>query len=265
MTITELGQQAGSITNTDDALAALGAHRDVLPPQAYEQLDTQGYLVLYDVLDPQWLAQIQQRLRELLVLEGPAAGMEVTRQAGVDMLANLLNKGEMFERMLRVPQVLAAAHHVVPDLRVNSLNYRLAPPGSGSQQLHSDCDLHLREDGGYRLCNSMWVVDEFTADNGATRVVPGSHRSGKLPAEVMADPLAPHPDEIVLTAPAGSVIVFNAHLWHSGTLNRSPKPRGGMTLSFTRRDQRQQLDQAEYIRKKVYDRLSPAERYLMDV
>lgn len=253
------------IASTDDALAAMGAHRDVLPPAAYEQLDSLGYLVLHDVLDPEWLGQIQQRLAELLVLEGPAAGMEVTRQPGVDMLANLLNKGEMFERMLRAPQVLAAAHHVLPDMRVNSLNYRVAPPGSGEQELHADCDFRPREDGGYRLCNSMWVVDEFTADNGATRVVPGSHKFGKLPAEVMADVLAPHPDEVVLTAPAGSVIVFNAHLWHGGTMNRSARPRGGMTLSFTRRDQRQQLDQAEHIRKKVYDRLSPAERYLMDV
>lgn len=252
-------------TSTDEALEAMGATRDVLTSAQYEHLDRQGYLVLSEVVDPAWLRAIHDRLDQLIAEEGPIAGHEVARQPGVTMLADLLNKGQMFERMLRVPEVLAAAHHVLGDMKVNSLNYRTAPPGGGEQYLHSDCDFLVRDDGSYRICNSMWVVDEFTADNGATRVVPGTHRSGRLPQDVLDDVVAPHPDEVVLTAPAGSVIVFNSHLWHSGTPNRSNASRGGMTLSFTRRDERQQLDQAEHIRKQVYDRLSPAERFLMDV
>lgn len=254
-----------SITSTDGALARLGATRDVLSDDEHEHLDTQGYLILSGIVDDAWLVAMRTRLDELLVLEGPAAGHEVTRQPGMDMLANLLNKGEVFERMLRTPKVLAAARHVLGDVRVNSLNYRSAPPGHGEQALHSDCNFGVRDDGSYRICNSMWAVDNFTTDNGATRVVPGTHRSGKLPADVTEDPMAPHPDEVLLTAEAGSVIVFNGHLWHSGTANRTIRSRGGMTLSFTRRDERQQLNQAEHIRKRVYDRLSPAERYLMDV
>lgn len=259
------GNGAGPITDTAQAMAALGATRDVLPPEAYDQLDREGFLVLPDVVDPDWLAQLQNRLKELQVSEGPSAGHEVARQPGVNMLANLLNKGVMFERMIKVPQVLAAAHHVLGDVRVNSLNFRSAPPGHGAQELHSDCGFNLREDGSYRICNSMWVVDDFTTENGATRVVPGTHSSGRLPEDVVDDVMAPHPDEQLVTAKAGAVIVFNAHLWHSGTVNRTQVPRGGMTLSFTRRDERQQLNQAEYIRKQVYDRLSEAERYLMDV
>jgi ectoine hydroxylase-related dioxygenase (phytanoyl-CoA dioxygenase family) len=111
----------------------------------------------------------------------------------------------------------------------------------------------------------MWCLDDFTELNGATRCVPGSHRSGRSPADDLGDPTKDHPDQILLTAPAGSVIIFNAHLWHGATLNTTDQRRRGMTMSYARRDEPQQLDQKAYIRKAVYDRLSPAARYLLDV
>lgn len=270
MAMTALAESTDAATSelpatTEQALGALDVTSDVLTAEQYEHLDTHGYLMLPDVVDPEWLGEIRDRLQERLEKEGAAAGHEVSRQFDVNMLANLLNKGEMFERMVRAPQVLAAAHHVLGDMKVNSLNYRLVQPGRGQQELHSDCDFRVREDGTYRICNSMWLVDDFTADNGATRVVPGTHRSGKLPIEVVEDPMANHPDEQIVTGKAGSVMIFNSHLWHGGSLNRSDGSRGGMTLSFTRRDERQQTNQAEHIRKQVWDRLSPAERFLWDV
>lgn len=253
-----------AVDSTDQALADLGVTADTLPPEAYRQLDEQGFLPVPGLIDPSWLQELRSRTEELLAAEGGAAGHEVGAQTGVDMLADLLNKGEVFERMLRTPQVLAAVHHVLGDFRVNSLNYRAAPPGSGNQGLHSDCG-NPTDDGRYRICNSIWLLDDFTADNGSTRYVAGTHTAGKLPGDVMPDTLAPHPDQQLLTGTAGTVVIFNAHLWHGGTQNNTAIARRGMTLSFTQRDLPQQLDQAEYIRKRVYDRLSPAERYLLDV
>jgi ectoine hydroxylase-related dioxygenase (phytanoyl-CoA dioxygenase family) len=167
--------------------------------------------------------------------------------------------------MLRVPQVLAAANHVLPgDLKVCALNFRAARPGEGNQELHSDYGA-LRDDGSFKLCNSIWLLDDFTSENGATRIVPGSHRSGRLPADDMDDPLAPHPDEIVFNAKAGTVVVFNGHTWHGGTQNRTNVPRRAMTFAYARRDENQQFDVATNMRKETYDRLSPAERFLLDV
>ena len=65
------------------------------------------------------------------------------------------------------------------------------------------------------------MLDDFTPDNGATRMMPGSHTWGTRPQDVLADPMAPHPQEVLLTGKAGSVAVMNAHLWHGGTANRS--------------------------------------------
>jgi hypothetical protein len=55
------------------------------------------------------------------------------------------------------------------------------------------------------------LLERFTPDNGATRLVPGSHRWGRRPQDVLADPMAPHPQEVLLLGRAGSVAVMNSH------------------------------------------------------
>ena len=119
--------------------------------------------------------------------------------------------------------------------------------------------------GEFCVCNSIWLLDDFTAENGATRVVPGSHRSGLHPREALADPKAPHPEEVLLTAPAGTVVVFNSHTWHGGTLNRTSRPRRALHSYFCRRDQPQQLDQRRYLRPETRARLSEAALWILDV
>ena len=96
-------------------------------------------------------------------------------------------------------------------------------------------------------------------------MVPGSHRYGRPASEALADPAAAHPDEVQLIAPAGTVVVFNSHLWHGGTLNRSDRPRRALHGYFTRRGNPQQLDQKTYIRPQARARLSPAAQFILDV
>ena len=81
----------------------------------------------------------------------------------------------------------------------------------------------------------------------------------------MPDPAAGHPDEVLITGRAGTVVIFNSHLWHGGTLNRSDRPRRALHSYFTRRANRQQLDQKKYIRQETLPHLSPAARFILDV
>ena len=178
----------------------------------------------------------------------------------------------MFEICFTHPRLLAVVSRVLQmDFKVHSLNSRAALPGQGQQALHADwtpsTEVHREQlrDGYYYVCNSIWLIDGFTRENGATRVVPGSHCSGKVPADEMEDPTRPHPDEVLLTAPAGTVVVFNGHTWHGGTLNVSARPRRGMHSAFIRRDQPQQTNQKEYITPQTYERLSAAAHFIMDV
>jgi ectoine hydroxylase-related dioxygenase (phytanoyl-CoA dioxygenase family) len=118
---------------------------------------------------------------------------------------------------------------------------------------------------GFQVCNSIWLLDDFTSDNGATRVVPGTHRSGQSPSDVLDDPGAAHPDQQLLLAPAGTVVIFNSHLWHGGTTNHTDRPRRAVHSYFTRRHQTQQLDQRAYVREETRRRMTPAVRHIVDV
>lgn len=251
--------------NIQQALTQFGVREDTLSAEEKQFLDDNGYLPLPGILSPQQVQAIANRLEALAVEEGDKAGLEVHQEKGTIRLSNLVNKDPLFEICFTHPRVLAAIAHVLQnDLKLSSLNARAALPGEGLQRLHVDWRGAV-EPGDYYVCNSIWLLDDFTAENGSTRVVPGSHRFGKAPQEVMADPAAPYPDEVQLLAPAGTVVIFNSHTWHGGTLNRTDKPRRAMHSYFCRRDQPQQLDQRKGLGPETLARLSDAEKFILDV
>jgi len=250
-----------------EALFALGVREDTLTQAEKAQLDRDGYLLLHHMFAREQAAAFAARLDELLAIEGDQAGLETHQEEGSDRLSDLVNKDPMFDITFTHPRLLAAvAHAIKADFKFSSLNSRFARPGQGQQGLHADLDEPVMAGPDEFLgCNSMWLLDDFTETNGATRVVPGTHRIRRLPYEEMPDPGAPHPREVKLVAPAGTVIVFNAHTWHSGTRNESSRPRRAMHAFFCRRDQPQQTNQRRYIRPETYARLSEAARYILDV
>ncbi len=246
------------------ALVGLGVTEASLDAETAARLDRDGYAPLPDVLSEAQLTAIRSRLAELLAAEGDQAGIEVHQEAGADRLADLINKGAMFDACFTDSRVLACIARVLGDFRLSSLNFRAARPGHGRQPLHADWGGPVLA-GDYQVCNSVWLLDDFTASNGATRVVPGSHRFGRAAREALDDPSADHPDEVRLIAPAGTVVVLNSHLWHGGTENRSGRPRRALHSYFTRRANRQQLDQRKYLRPETLARLSPAACFILDV
>lgn len=82
----------------------------------------------------------------------------------------------------------------------------------------------------------MWCVTPLTRDSGPLRVIPGSHRRREPPIDTehgYATGMGPHPGEVKIIAPAGSVILFNAaDLWHSGPFNYTPAARLAITAHF---------------------------------
>lgn len=81
-----------------------------------------------------------------------------------------------------------------------------------------------------------------------------------------ADPCDDHPDQVVVEAPAGSVIVFNAHLFHAGRSNLTEtEHRRALHCYFTRRDQKQQTNQRERLTAQTAARLTPLQRWILDV
>ncbi len=251
--------------NIAEALYELGVRDDTLTDDEKEQLDRDGYLPLRGLMTPEQVEAIRQRQAELLAEEGENAGKEVHQEMGTDRLSDLINKGQMYHVVITHPKLLAGIAHVLKgDLKLSSLNSRAALPQQGRQGLHADWG-RLETPGDYQVCNSVWLLDDFTPDNGATRVVPGTHCSGKQPGDEMANPADPHPDEVILLGKAGDVVIFNAHTWHGGTLNRTDHPRRAMHGYFTRRHQKQQLDQKKYLRPETAAQLSEAARVVLGV
>src|SRR5258706_3568989 len=141
--------------NVQEALAAMGVTADTLSQAEKEFLDQNGYLPLPNILSAEQLAQIRKRTDELIAAEGDAAGKEVHQEAGATRLSDLINKDPIFEICFTHPRMLAAISHVLGgDLRLSSLNYRSALPGSGLQGLHQDWASPTIP-GDYWVCNSI--------------------------------------------------------------------------------------------------------------
>jgi ectoine hydroxylase-related dioxygenase (phytanoyl-CoA dioxygenase family) len=229
-----------------------------------QALDTKGYVVLEQLLDKDALERLRARTEELYELEGERAGSEFLTETGSRRLANLVDKGHVYEEMIVHPRVLGLVGHVLgPRFKLSSLNARSANAHSGeAQPLHCDAGA-LPDDRGYWVCNTIWCLDAFTETNGPTRVVPGSQRWGKFPKDVLADPKAPHSEEVCLTAPAGSVIVMNTHAWHGGTANRSDSPRSALHAFYCRFDKPQQQYQKRLLRPETQAHLSREVREIL--
>ncbi len=232
--------------------------------QARAQLDRDGYVVLENFMGDQLLSEVRERVAQLFAIEGEQAGSEFKQEEQTRRLANLVDKGEVFERVIAMPEILDCLGHVLgPEFKLSSLNVRSANPHSTwVQPLHCDMGA-LPDENGYWVANTVWMLDDFTEHNGATRMIPGSHRSGHLPKDAVADPSAPHPGEILLTGKAGAVVVMNAHMWHGGTANRTANPRRAMHIFYARRDKPQQQYQKKLLRPEVQQRLSPDLRHLL--
>jgi len=228
------------------------------------QLDEQGFVVLEDCMGGDLLRELRARIAEVFDEERDRAGHEFRTEAHARRLANLVDKGEVFRRAILLPAVVACVRHVLgPQVKLSSLNARSADPnGEVPQPLHVDMSA-LPDEQGYWVCNTVWMLDDFTAENGATRVIPGSHRWGRRPQDELGDPRAPHPQEVLVLGRAGSIAVMNAHAWHGGTANRTTRPRLAMHAFYCRRDKPQQQYQKQLLRPEVQAACSPELREML--
>ena len=236
------------------------------PDQIPRQLDELGYVVFEDFINPGWLDELRTATEQQFEREGDQAGAEFRQESGSRRLANLVNKGEVFRRVIVEPRLLACIAMVLgPEFKLSSLNARSANPhNETSQPLHADMGA-IADDRGFQVCNSVWLLDDFTRHNGPLRVVPGSHHWKQLPQEALEDPAARHPDEVVLTAPAGTVIVMNAHAWHGGMANNTDRPRRAIHAFYARNDFPQQQYQKQLLSADVQAALSSEQRRVLAI
>jgi ectoine hydroxylase-related dioxygenase (phytanoyl-CoA dioxygenase family) len=112
------------------------------------------------------------------------------------------------------------------------------------------------------MCNTLWLIDDMSAENGATRLVPGSYLNELEPGqELDGDPTKTHPREIKIEGKAGQVVVFNGRTWHGGTQRTGGGPRRLLIGPFSVRSMYR--DQPLHVGPDTAARLTPAQRWLL--
>jgi ectoine hydroxylase-related dioxygenase (phytanoyl-CoA dioxygenase family) len=226
----------GSVTATgiEEALAQCGVTETTLALAEKDALDRDGYVVLAGVIDADWLGQLRSAFEKACGKDGKSAGI---KDSGTRHIDDLVNRDPAFDGIYTQPRVLAAVYHVLRcAFRIGQVTGREPLPGYGAQGLHADWTARTRAEP-FRIATTIWLLDDFTSDNGATRVVPGTHHLITPPPKNLADPASRHPDQKIIIAAAGSVLVFNGHLWHSGTRNETSLRRRVLQCLFVGRDE----------------------------
>ena len=230
----------------DDVLGDCGVSATSLATREAAALDGDGFVVLPAVVDAKWLAAIRTAFDARCDGTAPPDG-------------DLACADPAFDGVYTHAKVLAAVSHVLGRaFQVLRLGARNPQPGYGLQGLHTDW-LPRTGPGPYSVVTTIWPLDDFTAENGATRVVPATHLVPRPLPKTQQAPNSNHPDETLVLAATGSVLVFNGHLWHSGTRNNTGAPRRSLQCQFVATDSRPPGN----ARTGVPERLSLAARVLV--
>ena len=138
-----------------------------------------------------------------------------------------LPRSASFRSLALHPAVMSAGDHVLghaTSWRFSAAEYIEIGPGESAQRLHRDRWKYDRVEFGFEVeLNGMWAVTDFTEANGATRLVPGSHR---LPADHRVSPDETLPAEMS----AGSLLLYTGSLYHGGGPNQTDEWRKGLSL-----------------------------------
>lgn len=206
-----------------------------------EEIDTQGFTLLENVIPGRLADALSDALQRLETDLASAPGGNLFEGHHTIRIYNLLARDPVFQQVPVLPELLPIVEGVLDrGALVSSLSSISIDPGEVAQPIHvDDALIKLARPHPPMVCNSMWALTDFTQANGATRLVPGSHRFKDKPE------YGSHPDSVPAEMPKGSILVWNGSLWHGGGANDSSERRIGIAMNycagFIRQQENQQL------------------------
>lgn len=189
-----------------------------------DALDGDGFCVVEGLMPPVEVAAARASLVE--VLEGTPFGRNDFEGYGTRRIYALFAKTRAFDAAAVHPLLLGVLDRLLGHYQLSAPTGIEIGPGERAQVLHQDQSIYpLPADYPDVVLNTMWALDDFTEANGATRLIPGSHRwVGRQPTP---------DDEVVVTEmPAGSVAFYVGRIWHGGGANQTDRPRLGVILEY---------------------------------
>jgi ectoine hydroxylase-related dioxygenase (phytanoyl-CoA dioxygenase family) len=227
--------------------------------QHLDRIAEDGYTILEGVIEEDLVAALREDLLRLEREIGIEPAHNAFEGEHTWRIYNLLVHGPLYEAIPVHPGVLPVVEGVLdPGCLVSSLSSISIGPGETPQPIHADDQLiPLPKPHPPTVCNTMWALTDFTAENGATRVVPGSHLADRSPD------LGVDYDTVAAEMPAGSVLVWHGSLWHGGGANRTTERRVGIAMNYCAGYIRQQENQQLGIPMEIARRFSPRLRELV--
>eukprot|EP00299_Pterocystis_sp_00344_P004914 c16211_g1_i1.p1 GENE.c16211_g1_i1~~c16211_g1_i1.p1 ORF type:complete len:295 (+),score=66.93 c16211_g1_i1:53-937(+) len=204
------------------------------------QLLEKGYVIIPNLLSPEKLQRIRDVLKPHLHDLAPK-GRNNFEGALTQRVYSLLNKTRELDDVLCHPRVLEILDSLMlPNYLVTAFLAINILPKEAAQALHHD-DQFVEVPRPHRAFSiaTIWAIDDFTAENGATVVIPNSHKW----ADTIPSPSNPQHSPVSVVMPAGSVVVFLSTLWHGGGANVSDSARLAVSAQYCEPWLRQQENQ----------------------
>ncbi len=224
-----------------------------------DELRTQGYTILPDALDRTQLDTTNAALEEIFEREkeiGPERGWHNTTYKVAYLLPQ---KHAWFRSFALNPRVLPLMQMLLGENCVlASLNGLTMTPGGVKQDLHIDQNETIP--GSVLYINALHCLDDFTRENGCTRIVPRSQDRMWIKGKMDRDAI--EKEAIYLEAPAGSLIAYNGGLWHAGSANKTSKPRRAIHAFYSRPWVRPQWDYTKSLSPDVIAGLTEEQKRL---
>ncbi|MBI3784928.1 MAG: phytanoyl-CoA dioxygenase family protein [Deltaproteobacteria bacterium] len=218
-----------------------------------ERVQRDGYTVVANAIEPDFVDMLAEdlcrleRQYDIKPAKNPFEGSKTVR------IYNLLVHGKLYERIPVHANVLPIVEGVLDHgCLVSSLSSIAICGGEIAQPIHADDQLiPIPKPHPPTVCNTMWALTDFTEANGATRIIPGTHRSDHSPI------YGKHYDSIAAEMPRGSVLVWHGSLWHGGGANRTADRRIGIAMNYCAGYVRQQENQQLGIPRDIAKNFSP--------
>jgi hypothetical protein len=236
------------------------------PNHRLREIETQGYTLIPDAMPAATVLRLREEVERLYERHQEITSRAWGPERGLD---NLPAKSLLFLDVVAEtrPVIELMEAFLGPNLVLASLNARSTQAHTKPQGLHRDHQgqlLYERTAEGqfvpaYVYMQSIWLLDDFTPENGATRIVPGTH----TPEAGNPRPEHPYGEAIPLVAPAGTVAVFPASLWHGGGEHTGPGVRRAFHGFFSRPWAMPQWDNPRSTPLEALARCTPFQRQLL--
>jgi ectoine hydroxylase-related dioxygenase (phytanoyl-CoA dioxygenase family) len=224
-----------------------------------ERMKRDGFTIVEHVIEPSAVAALRDDLRRLAGELAVQPAKNLFEGVRTVRIYNLLAHGALYQQVPVHERILPIVEGVLDrGCLVSSLSSIDIGPGEAAQPLHADDQLiPLPKPHPSIICNTMWALTDFTVANGATRLVPGSHRADRSP-QPFGEAVETHAAEMA----AGSVLVFDGSIWHGGGANTSGEWRLGLAMNYCAGWMRPQENQQLGIPLEIARTFSPRLRKL---